>query len=135
LRWWAPLIAVALGACAGLSEGPSPEARAAAEAAANVYPTYHKPEILAFLRTYLNDPAGVHDAMISAPAIKPVGSGNRYVVCVRFNAKRTSGGYAGGKDHLVTFFGGKLDRFLEATRDQCRDAPYEPFPELERLAR
>ena len=68
--------------------------------------------------------------------LKPVGTGDRYVACVRFNPKRNGGGgYAGAKDHLVVYAGGKLDRYLETAGESCKDAAYAAFPELERLTR
>jgi hypothetical protein len=38
------------------------------------------------------------------------------------------------REHLVIFLAGKLDQ-MGVTREQCKDAAYEPFPELERLTR
>ena len=105
--------------------------------AGNVFPAGYRAELLAHLRTYLNDPPGVRDAAISEPARQPMGLGDRFVVCVRFNPKKAGGGYAGVKDHLVIYVGGKLDRYVETLTggDICRTAAYAPFPELERLTR
>jgi hypothetical protein len=101
----------------------------------NPFPANYKPETLAFLRSYLNDPSRIRDAFISTPTVRPVANvGLRYVACVRFNARRSDGSYAGSRDHFAVFFGGKLDR-LAPTREDCRDAAYQPFPELERLTR
>jgi hypothetical protein len=101
----------------------------------NVFPARYKAETIAFLRSYLNDPSQIRDAFISQPVIRPVADvGPRYVACVRFNARRSDGSYAGSRDHSIVFFGGKLDR-LAPTRLDCRDAAYQPFPELERLTR
>ena len=61
------------------------------EASLNAFPTNYKPELLAYFHVYLNDPTGVRDAAISDPVIKPVRSRDRYIVCVRLNAKRSSG--------------------------------------------
>jgi hypothetical protein len=66
--------------------------------------------------------------------LKNVGVGDRYVVCVRFDAKGSDGAYAGVREHLAIFLAGKLDQMGQA-REQCRDANYQPFPELERLRR
>ena len=54
--------------------------------------------------------------------------------CVRFNAKAPTGGYAGVREHMAIFLAGKLDQ-MGVTRELCKDAAYEPFPELERLTR
>jgi hypothetical protein len=108
--------------CAALAACSTPE------------PEYSGREILAYQRSYLNDPTGIRSAAISRPALKNVGVGDRYVACVRFNAKGPTGAYTGVREHLVIFLAGKLDQ-MGLTREQCKDAAYEPFPELERLTR
>src|ERR1051325_11051763 len=100
-------------------------------AGVNVFPEKYREEILAYQRSYLNDPAGIRSAAISQPALRKIGSVERYVVCVRFNAKAATGAYAGVREHLAIFLAGKLDQ-MGATREQCKDAAYEAFPELER---
>ena len=39
------------------------------------YPKNYKGEILAFMRTYLNNPAGVREAMMAEPVQRTVGAG------------------------------------------------------------
>ena len=128
-------LALALAACGKTLDELSKDQRRADWAAANVYPANYRAELIAYLRTYLNDPSGIREAAISEPALKPVGTGDRYIVCVRFNPKRSGGGYAGLKDHLVIYAGGKLDRYIETAGESCKDAAYAAFPELERLTR
>ena len=137
LRWAVLVVAVALGACGGWPGERSPEERRAVWEAGNAFPSGYRAELLAHLRTYLNDPTGVREAAISDPALRSIGPGDRYVVCVRFNPKKAGGGYAGVKEHLVIYVGGKLDRYVETITagDACRAAAYAPFPELERLTR
>jgi hypothetical protein len=127
-KWAVLLLAVALAACAS---GPRVETKGGESV--NVYPDNYKAEVLAYLRNYLNDLAAVRDAGITVPAVRPVGSLERYAVCVRFSA-RTPGASATGRDYLAVFLAGKLDQMAPA-RDQCTGAAYEPFPELERLRR
>ena len=103
-------------------------------AGVNVFPEKYRAEILAYQRSYLNDPTGIRSAAISQPALQKVGSVERYVVCVRFNAKAPGGSYTGVREHLAIFLAGKLDQ-MGVTREHCKDAAYEPFPELERLTR
>ena len=129
------LLMLALAACGKTVDELSLDQHRADWAAANVYPTNYRAELIAYLRTYLNDPTGIREAAISEPALKPAGFGDRYVACVRFNPKRAGGGYAGAKDHLAIYAGGKLDRFVDAAGENCKDAAYAPFPELERLTR
>ena len=124
---------VALAACSSVEKDYSgPETQGGASV--NIFPEKYRAEILAYQRSYLNDPTGVRSAAISQPAVRKVGSVERYVVCVRFNAKQPSGGYAGVREHMAIFLAGKLDQ-MGVTRELCKDAAYEPFPELERLTR
>ena len=129
----AVLTGVALAACSSVEKDYSgPETQGGASV--NIFPEKYRAEILAYQRSYLNDPTGIRSAAISQPAVRKVGSVERYVVCVRFNAKQPSGGYAGVREHMAIFLAGKLDQ-MGVTRELCKDAAYEPFPELERLTR
>ena len=100
----------------------------------NVFPENYRAEILAYQRSYLNDPAGIRSAAISQPGLRKIGGVERYVACVRFNAKAAGGAYTGVRDHLAIFLAGKLDQ-MAVTREECKDAAYGPFPELEGLRR
>ena len=133
------LLASGLAACAGQRDLFE----------SNPAPPNYKPDILAFLRTYLNDPTNVRDAALSEPSERRVLGMQRYVVCVRFNARKSDGKYAGLLDTAAVFRVGRLDRFIDLTPDEtasdaalrdelrgvCKTATYEPFPELERLTR
>jgi hypothetical protein len=130
----AGLLCAALGACASGERELAGGAETKGGASVNVFPDRYRAEILAYQRSYLNDPTGIRSAAISQPALRKVGTVERYVVCVRFNAKSAAGAYADVREHLAIFLAGKLDQ-MGVTREQCRDAVYEPFPELERLAR
>jgi hypothetical protein len=120
-----------LGGCAS---GESIGSETAGGASVNRVPANYRAEIVAYQRSYLNDPTGIRSAAISQPALKNVGVGERYVVCVRFNAKNPNGAYAGVRDQMAIFLAGKLDQ-MGLARELCKDAVYEPFPELERLTR
>jgi len=141
MRWLAvpaaALIASALGGCA-TEVGPSAAELKANWEAQNIVPQGYKRDLMAFLRTYLNDPSQIRDAAVSQPQRKDVGPGERYVVCVRYNTRKIDGKYAGVKDGAATFVSGKLDRFFDTpreVRELCKDAAYAPFPELETLTR
>lgn len=97
-------------------------------------PTY-RAEIVAFMRTYLNDPTGVRDAYVTEPSLRTLDETSSYMACLRYNARKRSGQYAGSKDSLVLFRNGRLDRILDNARGQCKDAAYQPFHELEAMAR
>jgi hypothetical protein len=117
----------------------------------NVRPVNYKPDLLGAMHAYLNDPTGVRDAGIAEPALKSINNTKRYVVCVRFNAKKARNEYAGVKEVAGVFIDGRFDRFVEmpreTTNDQaqaqeqararapCADAVYAAFPELEKLSR
>ena|SRR5215510_1370971 len=127
------LLAIGLAGCAG-AEGPSVQSIEAAR----TFPANYKTELLAYLRTFLNDPSNVRDAYVSPPTLEKLGGTERYITCVRFDAKATTGGYRGSRDHLASYFNGKLEQFVELraeAKDRCKSADYQPFPELERLAR
>lgn len=128
------LLAAALAACSG-REGRPGEIAARADDAANAYPADYKSDILAMLRVYLNDPTHVRDAGVSEPFLQAVGGRNRYAVCVRLSARKSSGEYAAAKQHVAYFLHGRLDQMVEANREQCEEASYQPFPEAERLSR
>ena len=148
-------MAVALAACT-TELGPTQAELRANWDAQNVFPQNYKTDLLAFLRTYLNNPAGIRAASVSAPVLKKVGPGERYVVCVTYNARDTFGKYTGPKEAMAVFVSGKLDRFAElgrerpqtgeaegeasaerqrAPREICKGATFAPFPELEALRR
>ena len=127
------LLAIGLAGCAG-AEGPSAESIQAAR----TFPANYKTELLAHLRTFLNDPSNVRNAFVSPPTLEQLGGTERYINCVRFDAKAATGGYRGSRDHLASYFNGKLEQFVELraeTSGRCKSAEYQPFPELERLGR
>ena len=130
-----------LGGCATPDLGPTPAELKARWEAQNVYPQNYKADLIAFLRTYLNDPTHVRNPSVSAPQLKllsPNDRGERYVTCVRFTARNTDGKYNPPKEGAATFVSGKLDRFLDSPREAhefCKDAVFAPFFELEKLTR
>jgi hypothetical protein len=129
--------AIALGGCA-TETGPSASELKARWDAENVFPQGYRQDLLAFLRTYLNDPSHVRSASVSQPQLKYIGPGDRYVACVRYNARNSDGKYVGSKDGAAIYVAGKLDRFLDTSKDVrelCKEVAFVPFPELERLTR
>ena len=145
VRWLIAVTGIAVGGCVGISD-----AQRGAEEAKNIVPSDYKSDILAFLRTYLNDPTNIRSAAVSQPQLASIAPFDRYVVCLRFNARTGAGQYAGVKDSVAIFLLGRLDRLIELERvgaspeelarnkplrDFCAAAAYQPFPELERLRR
>lgn len=113
------------------------EARQIAERANVPPPPTYRAEIVAFMHTYLNNPTGVRDAYVSEPALRTLEreSTSSYVACLRYNARKSDGQYAGSKDSLVLFRNGRLDRVVDNARGQCNDVAYQPFHELETMSR
>ncbi len=129
----AGLCAAMLAACAfkgddslsyssGRSDGPQ------------TFPTDYRTELLAFMRSYLNDPSGIRQASIAEPVQRTVGGRLRYVTCLRYSA-RESGGYSAPKERAVIYIEGRLDRLMEDGAEICTGSNYVPFPELEKLTR
>jgi hypothetical protein len=137
MRWLVVLAALALGACASDLE-PGPAELKARWDAQNVYPKDYKNDLLAFLRTYLNHPEHVRDAAVAPPQLKKAGPGDRYVACVRYNARKSDGHYAGSKDGAAIYVSGRLDSFIDQkqrVKELCNGAAFAPFPALEKLTR
>jgi hypothetical protein len=87
------------------------------------------------MRTYLNDPAGVHDAAMADPVQRTVGGRLRYVSCLRFTPRESDGSYRELRERAILYVNGRLDRIVEKASDTCAGAVYAPFPELEKLTR
>jgi hypothetical protein len=99
----------------------------------NIFPADYKNEILNTMTATLEDPTNVRDAFISEPALRPAGKDERYVVCVRSDSRNANKHYTGSKDLIGYFYAGHLNQLVEATKEQCSNAAYKPFPELEKL--
>jgi len=131
------LLPLVLAACAG---GGSEESRGISftddrGVANQPFPSNYRSEILAFMRTYLNNPAGVRDALMAEPVQRTVGGRLRYVSCLRYTARRSDGSYGEPRERAVVFVDARLDRVLENAGEACAGASYGAFPELEKLAR
>ncbi len=136
MRWLALLALLAVGGCA-TDDGPTQAQLEAQWNAQNVAPQHYKEDVLAFMRTYLNDPTHIRDAGISSPVVKKVGPGPRYVACLRYNARDGQGKYGGAKTGAAIYVAGKLDRFLDGKQAKplCEGVTFAPFPALAHLRR
>ena len=119
------VFALAVAGCS--SSGKAPEEDP------NIFPSSYKDEILLTLTNLLEDPTNVRDAYISDPVLRTIGKDQRYTVCVRFDSRDANKQYFGRKDRIGFFYAGHLNQLVDATKEQCGNAAYKPFPELEKL--
>jgi hypothetical protein len=157
LARWRPILVLAAAAattavltgCAGLGS----QRREAREARMNVFPDNYRSDLLGALHAYVIDPTNIRDAFLSDPAIRQIGTQNRYTACVRFNAKNGDGRYVGSRDVMAIFVNGRFDQFIDLTpqlgqssqsspsstalqaTEACAQAEYKPFPELQTMKR
>jgi hypothetical protein len=126
------IMALALSACAGGHHRTDE-----AGEGVNAYPTNYKTDILAAMRVYLSDPTAIRDASISEPVLKSASliMPSRYMLCVRFNPKKTATVYEGMREVAAVFVAGRFDQFVETPKELCAGVTYAPFPELEKLSR
>ena len=109
--------AVALGGCSARKEQQAVDP--------NALPTNYRSTLVAFLRQSLTNRADFRGAMISEPVLKPVGPSQHYVVCIQFNPRSQI------KTKAAVFLSGQMTQFIDASPEQCADAVYSPFKELD----
>ena len=129
------LLPVALAACAGGDEGRSITYTDDRGVANQPFPNNYRAELLAFMKTYLNNPAGVRDAVLAEPVQRTVGGRLRYVSCLRFTPRESDGSYRSPRERAILFVNGRLDRVVENASETCAGAVYAPFPDLEKMTR
>ena len=129
------LLPVALAACASSDESRPITFTDDRGVSDQPYPNNYRTEILSFMRTYLNNPAGVHDAAMAEPVQRTVGGRLRYVSCLRFSPRESDGSYRQPRERAVIYVDGRLDRVVENPGEPCAGAVYAPFPELEKMTR
>ena len=129
------LLPIMLSACAASDEGKPITFTDDRGVANQPYPNSYRAEVLAFLKTYLNNPVGVRDAVMAEPVQRVVGGRLRYLVCLRFSPRESDGGYREPRERAVLFVDGRLDRIIENPTEPCAGAAYAPFVELEKMTR
>jgi hypothetical protein len=129
------LLPIALAACADSGDSKYTTFTDDRGVANQPYPDNYKVEILSFMRTYLNNPAGVHEAAMADPVQRVVGGRLRYVSCLRFTPRESDGSYREPRERAVLFVDGRLDRVVENASEPCAGVVYAPFPALEQMAR
>lgn len=120
-----PALALSLVACSSDKKQ--------AEENPNVFPADYKNQILTTMTNTLDDPTNIRSASITDPFVRSAGKEERYVVCLRFDARNLNRNYTGIQDRIAYFYGGHINQLVEATKEQCGNAAYKPFPELEKL--
>ena len=132
MRMAAVVLPIGLCACAGPSGNVSFTESASA---VQPFPANYRTDLIAFMRSYLNDPVGVRGGSLAEPVQKPVGGNTRYVACLRYAAKDFNGRYTPPQERAIAFIDGRPDRVLENSAETCAGANYQPFPELEKMTR
>ena len=115
------MAAGALAGCGGFGKNQQPVA-----SDPNIYPVNYRATLVTFLRRSLTDRADFHGAMIAEPALKPVGPSQRYVVCIQFNPNSPN-----KTTKVAVYLSGQMTQFIDTTPEQCADALYQPFKELD----
>ena len=128
------LLPIALAGCLGSEDGRTTSFMEDGSATQR-YPDNYRAELLAFMRTYLNNPVGVRNAEMAEPVQRTVGGRVRYVSCLRFYPRESDGTYRETRERAVMYVNGRLDRLVENAREVCAGAVYAPFPELEKMVR
>jgi hypothetical protein len=110
-------LAGALAACSSLSSRPP-------TVDANLAPANYKSSVLAFLQQNPFGLVGTVTADLSPPMLKPFGTESRYVACLRASGPNWH------KEKMIVYYGAQINQFVDASEEACKDAAYQPFPEL-----
>jgi hypothetical protein len=129
------LLPIALAACAGNDDGRSISFTDDRGVANQPFPSNYRVELLAFMKTYLNNPVGVHDGAMADPVQRTVGGRLRFVSCVRFVPRESDGSYRDARERAIVYVDGRLDHVVENAGEVCAGVVYAPFPDLEKMTR
>jgi len=129
------LLPIALAACAGSDDGKSITYTDDRGVSNQPYPNNYRAEVLAFMKTYLNNPVGVHDAAMAEPVQRVIGGRLRYITCLRYSPRESDGNYREPRERAILYVDGRLDRLVENAAEPCAGAVFAPFPELQTMTR
>ena len=129
------LLPIMLSACAAVDDSKPITFTDDRGVSSQPFPKNYRTEVLSFLKTYLNDPVGVRDAVMAEPVERVVGGRLRYVACLRFSAREPDGGHRVPRERAILFVDGRLDRIIENAVEPCAGVAYVPFAELEKMTR
>jgi len=130
------LLPAVLAACAGSDEGRGISYTDDRGVANQPFPGNYKSEIVAFMKTYLNNPVGVRDA-----ANRGAGAAcRRRTAALCFLPALHRARFRGQlprarRERAIQFVDGRLDRIIENASEPCAGAVYGPFAELEKMTR
>jgi hypothetical protein len=115
--------AIGIAGCNGFGGPKKQDATPAVDP--NVYPANYRPQLAQFLQTVLQDRAAFHGALIGQPVLKQVGDNPHYIVCLQLidHGQR--------RNKVAIYLSGAITQYIDATPEQCGDAQYTPFTELE----
>jgi hypothetical protein len=117
------LVLLGAGALAGCSAFNKKQEPVAVDP--NAFPANYRTQLVGFLRQSLTNRADFRGAMISEPVIKPIGDSQHYVVCIQFNPRSPL------KTKAAVYLSGQMTQFIDASPEQCANAVYAPFKELD----
>ena len=133
------MLPIVLAACAGgflgSDDGKSMTYTADRNGTNQPFPNNYRVELLAFMKTYLNNPVGVHEAVVAEPVQRTISGHVRYVSCLRFVPRESDGSYREPRERAILFVDGRLDRMAENAGELCTGAVYAPFPDMEKMTR
>ena len=133
------MLPIVLAACAGgfpgSDDGKSMTYTADRNGTNQPFPNNYRVELLAFMKTYLNNPVGVHEAVVAEPVQRTISGHVRYVSCLRFVPRESDGSYREVRERAILYVNGRLDHVVENASEICAGAVYAPFPDLEKLTR
>jgi hypothetical protein len=129
------LLPIVLAACAGGEDSRSITYTDDRGVSNQPFPNNYRAEILAFMRTYLNNPVGVREASLAEPVQRTIGGRLRYIVCLRFMPRELDGSYGDPRERAILFVDGRLDRVIENASEPCAGATYGTFPQLQTMSR
>jgi hypothetical protein len=116
---------LAAAAVAGCSSSSAKKEQKTVVVDANALPSNYRNQVARFLAQTLRDAADFRGALIAQPVLKPVGDTQHYVVCIQLN------GHNQRKNKVAIYLSGEITQYVDSTPQQCGDAAYQPFKELE----
>ncbi len=113
------LAGLALAGCSGAKPTVVPDP--------NPFPANYRRQVVTLLTTSLSERAAFVGAQIAPPVLKTIPGGQmpHYVVCLQLNSS------TGPKTKAVIYLQGVPNEFIDAKPEECADAAYQPFGELQ----